>query len=182
VTLSDFASIGSLVSGVAVLVSLVYLSLQVRQSDRNQRTLLQQGLSDRNAQGAARLTEPQLAALYSKAVHNETDFTTAQVVQLTTQMRAGLLGFQDQYLLRELSLIDSIQLETQERAYKAMFALPIMRALWVSTRAHYAPEFSAYVDALLKDIPLAAPADLGDRLRADVASLLAAEKLPVQTA
>lgn len=35
-TLSDFAAIGSFVSGGAVLVSLVYLSLQVRQTERNQ--------------------------------------------------------------------------------------------------------------------------------------------------
>jgi len=175
-TLTDLASIGTLVSGVAVLVSLIYLALQVRQSDRNQRTLLQQGSSIRNAQGAARLTEPHLAALYAKAVHNETDFTTAQVVQLATQLRASLLGVQDQYLLKRLSLIDSIQFESQERAFSVMFALPIMRALWISSRALYAPEFSNYVDAIIKDVPLAARADLGDRLRADVAALMAAEK------
>jgi hypothetical protein len=175
-TLSDLASIGSLVSGVAVLVSLIYLALQVRQSDRNQRTLLQQGSSARNAQSAAALSEPHLAELYAKAIHNETDFTTAQVVQLATVLRASLLGFQDQYMLKRLSLIDPVQFESQERAFSLIFALPILRALWVSSRANYAPEFSSYVDALLKDVPLAAPADLGDRLRADVAALLAAEK------
>src|SRR5689334_6518225 len=42
-TLSDLAAVGSLVSGVAVLVSLVYLALQVRQSERNQRAVLNQG-------------------------------------------------------------------------------------------------------------------------------------------
>ena len=42
--LSDVASIGSFVSGVAVLVSLVYLSLQVRQTERNQRALMNQGI------------------------------------------------------------------------------------------------------------------------------------------
>ncbi len=35
-TLSDLASIGSFVSALAVLVSLVYLALQMRQSARNQ--------------------------------------------------------------------------------------------------------------------------------------------------
>jgi hypothetical protein len=42
-TLSDLASIGSLVSGVAVLVSLVYLSSQVRQTEKNQRALMESG-------------------------------------------------------------------------------------------------------------------------------------------
>ena len=33
-TLSDLASIGSLISGIAVLISLIYLSLQVRQAEK----------------------------------------------------------------------------------------------------------------------------------------------------
>ena len=39
-SLSDLASIGSLVSGVAVLGSLIYLALQVRQTDRNQQAAI----------------------------------------------------------------------------------------------------------------------------------------------
>jgi len=35
-SLSDLASLGSFVAGFAVLTSLVYLALQVRQSERNQ--------------------------------------------------------------------------------------------------------------------------------------------------
>jgi hypothetical protein len=46
--LSDLASIGNLVSGLAVLASLVYLSLQLRQTDRNQKALMNQGTVTRN--------------------------------------------------------------------------------------------------------------------------------------
>ncbi len=42
-SLSDLASIGSLVSGVAVLVSLVYLSQQTRQNTKHTRALIFQG-------------------------------------------------------------------------------------------------------------------------------------------
>jgi hypothetical protein len=53
-TLSDLASIGSLVSGVAVLVSLVYLAQQIRQSTKHTRAQIQQGRIQR-------ITEQQLA-------------------------------------------------------------------------------------------------------------------------
>ena len=46
-TLSDFAAIGSLVSGVAVLVSLIYLGLQVRESAKHTRALILQGRAER---------------------------------------------------------------------------------------------------------------------------------------
>lgn len=42
-SLSDLASLGSFVSGFAVLVSLVYLALQVRQAEKNQRAVLNHG-------------------------------------------------------------------------------------------------------------------------------------------
>lgn len=46
-SLSDVASIAGVLSSLAVFASVIYLALQVRQSDRNQRTLLQQATSVR---------------------------------------------------------------------------------------------------------------------------------------
>src|SRR5690242_3748 len=45
-TLSDLANIGNLVSSVAVLASVIYLALQVRQTTRNQRSLMDHGRSE----------------------------------------------------------------------------------------------------------------------------------------
>ena len=42
-SLSDLASIGSLVSGIAVLVSLVYISQQTKQNSKHTRALIHQG-------------------------------------------------------------------------------------------------------------------------------------------
>jgi len=44
-SLSDLASIGSFVSGVAVVVTLALLLIQTRQANRNQKALMQQGRS-----------------------------------------------------------------------------------------------------------------------------------------
>src|SRR5215472_12794875 len=46
-SLSDLASLGSFVSGFAVLVSLVYLALQTRQNVRPTRALIRQGWASR---------------------------------------------------------------------------------------------------------------------------------------
>jgi hypothetical protein len=44
----SLADLASLASSLAVVVSLVFLGLQIRQSNRNQRSLMQQGRSARN--------------------------------------------------------------------------------------------------------------------------------------
>ena len=46
-TLADLATIASVVSGAAVLVSLIYLSLQIRQSSKHTRALILQGRAER---------------------------------------------------------------------------------------------------------------------------------------
>ena len=46
-TLSDLASLGSLISSVAVLVSLTYLAYQIRQSTKRTRALIQSARVDR---------------------------------------------------------------------------------------------------------------------------------------
>ena len=47
-TLTELASIGSFVSGMAVLVSLVYVAIQIRQAERNQQTLQGKALQEFN--------------------------------------------------------------------------------------------------------------------------------------
>jgi hypothetical protein len=46
-SLSDFASVGSFVSGIAVMISLIYLALQVKQNSRHTRALIMQGRAAR---------------------------------------------------------------------------------------------------------------------------------------
>ena len=45
-SLADLASIGSFISGIVVLVSLVYLGLQVRQAKFHQQAAIRQGLAN----------------------------------------------------------------------------------------------------------------------------------------
>jgi hypothetical protein len=56
-SLSDLASLGSFVSGVAVVATLVFLGLQMRQTNLNQRALMQQGRSARTADSMLRISE-----------------------------------------------------------------------------------------------------------------------------
>ena len=63
--LGDFSSLATFASNPAVLISLLFLGLQVRQGNRNQRSLMQQGRSGRNAESLTRLSEPGLAKVMS---------------------------------------------------------------------------------------------------------------------
>src|SRR5450432_96104 len=57
-SLSDLASLGSFVSGFAVLTSLVYLTLQVRQTERNQKSSIRHSRVSRIVELHVALADP----------------------------------------------------------------------------------------------------------------------------
>jgi hypothetical protein len=170
-TLSDLASLGSFVSGIAVLVSLIYVAIQVRQTERNQRTLLQQETSSRYLEAIKHWGEPAVAAAVVKASSGDMALTSLEAYALQMQLRISLTSFQDTFLLHKLSLIDEIQLEGMVRSMRTMFAMPVMRALWSISRPMYSPAFVEWIEGHTQETPLARPVDFAERLRKAVADL-----------
>ena len=60
-SLSDLASLGSFVSGCAVLISLIYLALQVRQTERNQKISIRHSRVSRTVELQLALADPGVA-------------------------------------------------------------------------------------------------------------------------
>ena len=93
-SLSELAGIASVLSSAAVCGTLIYLALQIQQSDRNQRTLLQQATSARNMESLWKFGDPHYAPIVARVWNGETDFTNIEATQLVYQLRAVLFGFQ----------------------------------------------------------------------------------------
>jgi hypothetical protein len=173
-SLSDLASLGSFVSGVAVLVSLIYVAIQIRQTERNQRTLLQQGTSTRTVELVRHWSDPHIAEVYVKVLNGNENLTAVEAVQLSVQFRTSLLSWQDTFLLQRVSLIDAVQLDSTLRTFQVMLSVPVFRAMWMMTRVTFAPEFVAYVEAHTLNVPLAPPRDFAEQLKTAVAQVRAA--------
>jgi hypothetical protein len=172
-SLTDVAAIASVLSSLAVFGSLIYLALQVRQTDRNQRTLLQQATSARNMESIWKMGEAHNAGIVARVWSGESDFTTTEAYQLAYLLRSLMFGLQDLFLLDQQSLVDAAQVATHELGMKRILGVPTFRALWVMSRDGYAPEFAAYVDRLVAGAPLGAPQDLAGQIKDTVARLKA---------
>jgi hypothetical protein len=170
-TLSDLSSIGSLVSGLAVLVSLVYLSLQVRQTEKNQRALMNQGVLSRGVSLGVYLTQPHINDVWTRVLSGETEFSAPEISQLTMAMRTKLLNLQDAFVQHSAGLIDDITFENAFNMAKAFMAQPIYRALWTRSRETFASDMSAMVDRIVQQSPPAKPIDLVAQLEADLAKV-----------
>jgi hypothetical protein len=170
-SLSDLASVAGVLSSLAVFGSLIYLALQARQTDRNQRTLLQQGTSARNMDSLWKFAEH--SGIMARVWNGESDFSPSEAIQLVYLLRASLFGLQDHYMLRKLSLVDPVQAATHEHGFVRILSTPTFRALWMRSRETYPPE-SAYVDRLVAREPLGAPLDFAALTKTGVVELKAA--------
>jgi hypothetical protein len=172
-SLSDLASLGSFVSGVAVLVSLVYLALQIRQTEKNQRALMNQGVVTRAVEALTWMAQPDITDLIIKVRSGEREYTTQELTKLGLVLRAMLLTGQDAYIQRRSGLTDQVTFDATMGGVKFWLALPASRALWKFDRVTYAPEWMSYVDKLMAETPLAKPADISVAFKANLAEVLA---------
>src|SRR5579864_7709910 len=103
-TLSELASIGSFVSGLAVLVSLVFLTLQIHQANKNQRAIIQQGRATRLADFLLHVAEPSLLPAWSAGLRGDREIGPDRHFQFMYVARARFISFEDSFLQRRSGL------------------------------------------------------------------------------
>lgn len=164
-TLSDFASAAGIVSSAAVAVSLVYLALQIRQAEKNQRALIQQGRADRASDAALRLADPQLSRVWQKGRHTPQDLTLEELDQFLMMCRMSLLSAEDSFLQHRAGLMEEVAYASFVAGVRSLSAtLPGLRAGWRMSRTQYGAEFAAFMDDIMDNIVSATPGPNVDRL------------------
>jgi hypothetical protein len=157
-SLSDLASLGSFVSGFAVLVSLIYLALQVRQAERNQQALIHQGRAARVSELILRVSDPTLAAVYSRVSRGE-DVTGVELAQFRAYCMAAITGWEDTFFQHEQRLLDDKSFASLVRTMKIALASSGMRVVWKSERNRYEDSFRAFVDEMVRESKPRRPRD-----------------------
>jgi hypothetical protein len=170
-SLSDIAAIGGLLSSVAVCGSLVYLALQVRQSDRNQRSLMVQGISTRGSDNIMFMAQPHISVLLGRLTQGETDFSQTEMMQLNLMLRLVLSNVQDTYFQHKAGLADELSFDGAKSIARLFLGFPLMRVLWQGARPTFPAEMARLVDGLADDLPLAAPVDLQATVKHGLAQL-----------
>jgi hypothetical protein len=152
-TLTDLASLGSFVSGVAVLVSLVYLSLQIRQNTKHSRALIQQGRAGRIADMSLRLAELRNDNGLDKCFEGASDVSAKDLARFLFVCRSIFASAEDSHLQNMQGLLDGAAYESFVASVKAGMASPGVGAAWLLTRDMYEPHFRAFMDETMGDLP-----------------------------
>ena len=158
-SLSDLASLGSFVSGIAVLASLIYLTLQVRQAERYQKAIAQQARAARLVDWQLGLADSVLQEVLNKGANGDDDISLGQLRQYGSLFRAGMFNGEDTFILHKAGLISDDVFDAYFATLRTVCARAGWRATWKEQRASGGNEYREFIDQIVAEAPVSAPVD-----------------------
>jgi hypothetical protein len=159
-SLSDLASLGSFVSGFAVLISLVYLALQVRQTKRNQQIAIRHSRATRVVELHLALADAAVADAWLHGSASPQAITPTELSQFINLCRALFFHFEDSFYQREEGLLNDDAFETVVAGVRFSARSPGWRAAWKMARPNFGGRFLDFMDGLVARSALEPPVDL----------------------
>jgi len=158
VSLSDLASLGSLVSGVAVPISLVFLyfqvrqvNLQVQQAEKNQQAAIRQERASRTVGINLAATDPAMADALRKGSFGTRDISMTELTQYVAHTRATFINCEDTFYQHKEGLLNDDAFASFVAGMRGSFAMPGFRAQWKLARSNYGPDFVELMNKLLAE-------------------------------
>jgi hypothetical protein len=170
-SLSDISAIGSLVSGMAVLVSLVYLSLQIRQNTKHSQALIQQGRAARITDVALRLAELRGDDGLHRCFEGWPEASDKDVSRFLNVARAVFISAEDSFLQSEEGLLNPTAFNSYMASVRIGLGSLGVAAAWLLTRDMYEPKFRAFMDANYGGLAASARSRPREAWRTAIASL-----------
>ena len=165
-TLSDLAAIGSFISGIGVLVSLIYLAFQVRQNTMSHRaTAYQSRLEFLRDQFQASM-DPEMMALRLRVEAGDENLTELECELYLTQGMSWFIGNDHLVWLHANKILDDAQFQSEENVLLGRMTEPGTRATWSLYRLLASPALRKRLDQYMADREPAQAIRFGELWRA----------------
>lgn len=159
-TLQDLSAIGEVVGSLAVVVSLIYLAHQIRQSSRqleqNSRHIeasMYHATNDAFFRWYALLAQDaSLAALWRRMLADESSLTDDETVRLNSLVAMLFLSYENNFQQFRLGAVKRNTLKLAGFDISALLSRPVVQAWWKRHgKRILTPEFQLAVESLVAD-------------------------------
>jgi hypothetical protein len=152
-SLSDLAAIGSFISSIAVVFSFMFLALQVRQANRNQRSLIQQARTGRNVESLQKMADQTISELLAQAETDPESLSRAKIWSLYGYGAAVFWSYEDTYMQFKAGTLNTGSWQSDIATLQRILAFPWLRVIWRMARDGMDRGYRDYVDSLMREIP-----------------------------
>jgi hypothetical protein len=143
-TLSDLGNIGETIGGIAVLATLVYLALQIRQNTRTMRAAAHHSANQLGVQiNLALGTNPEVARVLMQGSAGVPELEPHQQLMFHLMMRANFSGAEAFFIQAREGLLEQDMWESRRRSMQGYLRQPGVRSWWERNREIFSEDFAA---------------------------------------
>jgi hypothetical protein len=148
--LSEWASLAEIIGAFAVVISLLYVGIQVNDSASAVRAASANDASVSLQNWYLQIgSDQQTSELFYQALMSEEALSDQEEFQFLMMLHGAFLAFQNSFLLAEEGTIDAELREAITAAILGVKSLPGMARYWRQRRSYLHSGFANYVDQLL---------------------------------
>ncbi len=155
-TLQDLGGIGEFIGGIAVVISLVYLAVQIRQNTKSVRTATYQAILDSSRSDTELLlVHPHLERVYRVGRRNPEKLNDDERPLFRMLVAQLLLSSESLFLQHQQGAIDSDYWQRRQQTLRGLLSQPGVRQWWAARgtpREYYDPGFRELVDSILGEV------------------------------
>ena len=150
-SLENFYYLSQIVASVAVLVSLIYVSLQIRQNTLAQRAVAHQSRSTFLKEHLHLIADASMAPIWVRGIAADSTMTQVEVTRFSVVMRSWCIGMSDIVWAHNHKMLDEETFQASLNALKGMFSQPGARVFWEMYKPTATRPFANLVDGVLAE-------------------------------
>ena len=155
-SLSDLAALGSFISGVAVLISFVFLAFQLRQNAHNQRATVHNERTALTQDIALEIASSRESAeVYRRGSEADPSLDMADCNRYLSYALSAFWAYEEFFYQHRDGMIDEARWATNVRRLRSMVAQPGYRAAWrVFSNGWFESDFVDWFNKIMSETPI----------------------------
>lgn len=146
-SLENWVAAATLLGNVTLVITLLFVGLQVRQAERNQRALMQQGRADRiGSQALDVAASNELGRVFNTGMFQPQKLTHEEFGQFLLIGRAIFVSAEDSFIQNKHGMLGAVAFGSHITGVRRMMSMwPGLRALWRVMASQYGEDFRQHM-------------------------------------
>ena len=144
----SIVAICEIVSAIAVVISLIYLALQVRDQNIEARIASAHQVVEGYRTSISWLREPEMAAIFIDGIENYDGLDAKQRLQFDMYLTNAMRAFETGYLHWKADRLDAETWRAAMAPMQDVIATDTFKKFWARRKHHFREDWAAYIDQL----------------------------------
>lgn len=160
-TLNELGNIGEFISSIGVVISLIYLALQIRKNTETERmSTYQSVVSDFGSLNRTMSTSPELSSLYIKAMDDFGALDSDEKARISQLFFATFHYFENMYYQHKKGYLEEDVWRGWKRLMLTYYAEPGFKTWWSIRRDVFSESFGEFLATTDLDVHIASYSDI----------------------